>query len=305
MVKRTFKPADVPPRRRAVGTGTTAPIFTAEDVAAIVPQVLPIMKGRNPSHIAAAWSDAFFHAAEFLAFEVHDAPSELRDFYAGVDKAARALLMALGFTGDPALVIAEIEAGNARPVDAIERMKWLLSNADEKAAPKHFNVAVRVAPPDYKQRNKEPFNAGLDAAPYAVALLALSAQLGRKFSANALPAKSGPKSSKFQRELFEILAGGFGYAFGFAPDTSSERLEKDNASQVWIAWLFGIAAERIAECIMLDVTDKAERAKLADAHPLVCKVREMAQLAPVTLADLLAKGQRRKAAVTPGAVVSF
>ncbi len=305
MAKRTFKQADVPPRRRAVGIGTTSPIFTADDVTSIASKALPIMKGRNPDHIAVAWSDAFFHAAEFLPFEVHDAPSQLRDFYAGVDEAARALLKALGFTGNPAFVIGEAEARGAPSADAIGHLKGLLTPAKAGDVPLHVSLARRVSAPDWKPGDPLPINAALEAAPYAVALLAMTARIGRESYARAPSAKSGPKRSKFRQELFEVLAGSFGYAFGYEPDTSSERLQRDNASQVWIAWLFSTAAERLAGCILLDMTGEAERSRLAAAHPLVCKVRETAQLKPGTLANLLAEGQRRRPGDEPGVVASF
>lgn len=311
MPKRTFKQADVPPLRRPVSIGSAVPIFTAADVAGIAKKVLSIKKGRSLDDVAAAWSQAFFHSADFLPFRIHDAPNQLQDFYSGVDEAARALLKALGFTGTPAFVLGEMKALNAPSADAIERLKGVLSNADAKAAPLHFAMALRVAPPGYKETDREPFNAALNAAPYAVALLALTAVIAEKAYAKAIKeerAKSGPKPSKFRHELFETLAAGFDFAFGYVPDTGSERLKKDNASQVWIAWLFRTAAERLAGCILLDMTDEAERAGLAEAHPLVCKVQELAQLKPGTLANLLAKGQRRNAAMaemTPDTVVSF
>ncbi len=301
MPKRTFKQAAVPPLRREVSIGEIAPVFTAADVLAMRRLIgVSIRDNRSADNVAVAWSKAFSNAAVYLPFEVHTAPNELQDFYKGVDEAARALLKALGFSGNAALAIAEATARDGPPILAIEHLKKPLSWVGAEALPFHKDVAARVIVRKGRKGSLEPVNAALDVAPYSVALLALSARVGRMAYSAATPAKSGPKPGRFRPELFQALAAGFGYAFGQAPDTSKDRAEEDNTSTAWIGWIIRTAADRIEGCILHDVADEVQRTALASAHPLVKGVRRLAKRSNVTLANQLATAQRKLAARQPG-----
>ena len=256
-----------------------ASLFAEADVRYIAVRTgLPIKSKMSADLIAEDWSDLFFASSPWLGHTYGPKGSELRAFYTRVDKAAVALLEALGLPRNSAEVVLAMQQDGRATSRALQHLCWDFQSDSRDWLRLAAPIAERLV--DRGQDMNDPISVqeALDRAPFGVALIALLARRARVL--NGATDAVGAPYDYFQREMYERLAVAFKVAFGVAPEVGSERFQ-DCASTRWVRCVLATAAARAKRCIS------------PSDHPLVAAIRKEASRRPSTKADALAEAQHR------------
>ena len=254
-------------------------LFAEVDVSTIATRVgLPIKSKLSADLIAEDWSDLFFASSPWLVHTYGPTGSELRSFYARVDKAAVTLLDALGLPRNSAEVVQAAQQEGCAVSRALEHLCWNFQSGSRDWLHLALPIADRLVKDGQDEDGPTYVKAALDRAPFGVALIAFLARRARIL--NSTTQEGGAPYNYFQRDVYERLAIAFKVAFGKSPEVGSERFQ-DCASTRWVRCVLAVAAARASQCIQ------------PDNHPLVTAIKKEASRTPATKADALAEAEHR------------